>query len=280
MQCLMLLMLEARRLYLSFMHHKCWGILDYEVKFYGMAGNDEIADKIFNIIKKTPLNIENYITSGKRRTPFTDVFSDPTYANGLGERTFVNNIGAAWEYSSKNLNHSFFNSHIVCFGGTALVPQIHDNLTNLLKRAKKNNCITIVNTVYDFRNEKINPEVSWPFVKNAQDYGLIDILIMDCEEALKISGKNNIESAAEFFASTNVNSFIITNGTEDIYAKSSGSLFEKTEILRLPVSDQVKSDLRYNDGNKGDTTGCGDNFAGGIIFSLAFQIENKSNGQV
>ena len=104
---------------------------------------------------------------------------------GHGERTFVNNIGAAWDYYPEYLNRSFFDSHIICFGGTALVPQIHDNLTRLLAKAKNNDCITVVNTVYDFRNEKNDPGSPWPLVEDNGDYGLIDILIMDCEEAIE-----------------------------------------------------------------------------------------------
>ena len=220
------------------------------------------------------------MATGTKATPFTDVFSDPSYAGGHGERTFVNNIGAAWEYSPEHLNSSFFDSHIVCFGGTALVPQIHDNLTNLLTRAKDNNCITLVNTVFDFRNEKNNPGIPWPLMNSVEDYGTIDILIMDCEEALKMSGQNSIKKAADFFAYSKVSSFIITNGANDLYAESKGGLFEKPGLIRLPVSDKVKCNLKSTPGLKGDTTGCGDNFTGGIIASLAWQIKSKKKGQL
>ncbi|MDQ1296584.1 MAG: hypothetical protein QG611_562, partial [Bacteroidota bacterium] len=73
-------------------------INDYQVKFFGMAGQDETAELIFRIVRGTPLNINNYLSSAGKPTPFTDVFSDPGFDNGVGERTFVNNIGAAWDY--------------------------------------------------------------------------------------------------------------------------------------------------------------------------------------
>ena len=60
------------------------------------------------------------------------------------------------------LGDDFFDSDMVVFGGTALVPPIHDNLSGLLERAKSKGCITIVNTVFDFRNEKVNPGKKWP----------------------------------------------------------------------------------------------------------------------
>jgi len=251
----------------------------FEVKFFGLAGKDETAHKIFEIVQTTPLCIENYLTTSSKATPFTDVFSDSTYEGGHGERTFVNNIGAAWEYSPEHLNDSFFESQIVCFGGTALVPQIHDDLTNLLTRAKNNHCITLVNTVFDFRNERNNPGNPWPLVNSLEDYDKIDVLIMDCEEALKISGQQSIEKAADFFASTMVSSFIITNGANDIYAKSMGGIFGETTMIRLPVSEKVKLDLKSTPESRGDTTGCGDNFTGGIIASLAHQLQTRSKGQ-
>ena len=252
---------------------------EYKVKFFGIAGNDETAGKIFDIVHQTPLDIENYRSSGSGASPFTDVFSDPTYDNGHGERTFINNIGAAWDYSPDMLDDQFFSSHVTCFGGTALVPQIHDNLTNLLSKAKISNCITLVNTVFDFRNEKNNPGKPWSLGRSDESFPLIDILIMDCEEAIKISGQKTIENAAKFFTSTEVSSFIITNGAKNIFIWSGGSLFEKTKLLQMPVSDKVTYDLKSTPEMKGDTTGCGDNFVGGIIASLAWQLRNKSRGR-
>lgn len=251
----------------------------YKVNFFGIARTDEIAGKILAIVHQTPVNIENYMMIDSGATPFTDVFSDPTFDNGHGERTFINNIGAAWAYSPDMLTDRFFKSHITCFGGTALVPHIHDNLTDLLSKAKKNDCITLVNTVFDFRNEKINPGKPWPLGRSDESFPLIDVLIMDCEEAVKISGQRNIEEAATFFTSSGVSSFIITNGANNIFFWSDGRLFEKTNLAQLPVSEKVTEDLKSNHGIKGDTTGCGDNFVGGIIASLAWQLRNKSKGQ-
>jgi sugar/nucleoside kinase (ribokinase family) len=246
---------------------------DFDVKFYGNLGKDETATAILNKVKDTPLDISNYVMTGRRSSPFTDVFSDPHYDNGNGERTFVNNIGAAWDFLPTMIPDEFFHADIVCFGGTALVPQIHDNLSLLLKKAKKNNCITVVNTVFDFRNEKADPSSPWP-LGGDESFGLIDVLIMDYEEALKISGKHSLETAAGFFIEKQVSSFIITNGANDLTAYSSGRLFEKSGPLKLPVSRLVTPEIR----KKGDTTGCGDNFAGGIIASIARQRKIRETG--
>jgi len=253
---------------------------EFEVHFYGGTGDDETARQINQMVLKTPLNIERYCKISKKKTPFTDVLSDITYDSNQGERTFINNIGAAWDYTPDFLGEEFFRADIVCFGGTALVPQIHDNLTALLKRAKQGGCLTVVNTVFDFRNEKKNPDQPWPLVETPDDYRLIDLLIMDCEESLKISGQNTIDEAAGYFISQQIGAFIITNGSRDFCAYSNGDLFEKMDLINLPVSQKVAIDMARNPSSKGDTTGCGDNFAGGIIASLALQLKEKSGSKM
>lgn len=253
---------------------------DFEVKYFGISGNDHTSELIFQIIKDTPLDTSHYLSSSAKATPFTDVFSDPQYNDGHGERTFVNNIGAAWDFSPEMLTDDFFDADIVCFGGTALVPRIHDNLTDLLRRAKDKNCITVVNTVFDFRNEKQSPGKPWPLGMTKTSLGLIDILIMDHIEALRLSGQDSLNNAALFFRSSNVASFLITDGPGDVWVWSEGRFFRKKSLVRMPVSQKVMNDMKCSPEVKGDTTGCGDNFAGGVIASAAMQLKSLKPGQL
>jgi len=250
----------------------------YAVSFYGCTGTDETATFIREKVAKTPLKYDNYITLSGKNTAFTHVLSDPNFDGGYGERTFINNIGASWDYHPNLLPPSFFEADVVCFGGTALVPLLHDNLTNLLKKAKANKAITLVNTVFDFRNEKENPCEKWPLGNQSESFPLIDILIMDCEEVIKISGTSSIHDAAVYFEKSGVGAFIITNGSQDLLAFSNGSLFSSMEVTGFPVSEIVRQQLRENPDRKGDTTGCGDNFTGGVIASLAVQLRSKQKG--
>jgi sugar/nucleoside kinase (ribokinase family) len=137
----------------------------------------------------------------------------------------------------------------------------------------------VVNTVFDFRNEKKNPGVQWPLGDTDRSLKLIDLLMMDCEEALKISGCQTIDQAADFFISKEVSSFIITNGSKNLYAYSDGRLFEKVNLIQVPVSGKVIETLLQNPDLKGDTTGCGDNFAGGAVTSLATQLKSVNKGE-
>jgi sugar/nucleoside kinase (ribokinase family) len=110
---------------------------DADVIFYGTVGKDDISEKILSIVKQTPVRVDKYRIFSSN-SPFTDVLSDPDFDHGKGERIFVNSIGCAWEFLPEHLDDDFFHSDIVVFGGTALVPVIHDNLSELLQKAKKN----------------------------------------------------------------------------------------------------------------------------------------------
>ena len=243
-----------------------------EVRFYGRGGNDEIGRYLISSLQKTPVVLKDYKLINKE-TPSTIVLSDPTYENGHGERMFINSIGAAWDYRPDELDKDFFSSDIVVFGGTALVPQIHDNMTSLLLKAKSRGCITIVNTVFDFRNEKANPAERWPLGESDESYKYTDVLIADREEAMRLSGENDLQSAIKFFRQKQVSSLIITNGSKNITIYSNGSFFKSTELREMPVSQKVIEDQKYSGG---DTTGCGDNFAGGVIASVVSQLNSGS----
>jgi len=49
--------------------------------------------------------------------------------------------------------------------------------------------MTIVNTTYDEINESKSPGKRWPFGENTDEsFSYIDLLVMNKEEAIKISG--------------------------------------------------------------------------------------------
>jgi len=256
------------------------GLNEFETRFYGVAGNDETSKMIYKTLGNSKLDYSNYITVEGGSTPSTVVFSDPGYANGSGERSFVNTLGVAAIYTPDMLAPDFFDADIICFGGTALVPAIHDNLDVLLHLAKNKDCVTIVNTVYDFRSEKRNPGSPWPLVQRS-NYSLIDLLIMDKEEALRISGAHHMEEAVNFFIQSGVQAFIVTNGASKITVYSKEGLFLPTgQPMHLPVSQKASFDFNRISPEQRDTTGCGDNFAGGVIASVAKQLKLKHKGNL
>lgn len=245
-----------------------------EIHFVGKAGNDDYGKFLKKHLAKTPVILKDFKLIDKERTPSTVVLSDPSYDNGHGERMFINTIGAAWHMKPEDLEDDFFRSDIVVFGGTALVPNIHNNLFSLLRKAKKNGCITLVNTVYDFIHEKESPAEKWPLGESNKTYSYIDILITDKEEAKRLSGSESIDSALDFFIKKNSKTVIITNGVEDIGIYSDGSIFNTKGTFFIPVSEKIRTELKTL--KTGDTTGCGDNFVGGFIGSLINQIASEN----
>ena len=240
--------------------------------FKGAAGKDDTAFRIFKILEKTPLSSKNFkISDGM--TPFTDVLSDPNYNGGKGERTFINNVGAAWDLGPDDIDNSFFSSDVLLFGATALVPKLHDNLTSLLRKGRDAGKFNIVITVFDFRNEMKSPDKRWPLGENDESYKLLDLLIVDHVEALRLSGENNIDKAIAFFIKKGVKAFLVTNGAKDISIYSDGTAFRKLDLSFLPISSYVAKELAAHPERKGDTTGCGDNFAGGVISSVCSQLQ-------
>jgi sugar/nucleoside kinase (ribokinase family) len=143
-----------------------------------------------------------------------------------------------------------------------------------LRKAKDNHAITVVNTVYDFLNEKKNPLAPWPLGSSMETYKFIDLLITDMEEALRLSGQQTIDEALAFFKTTGVGAVVVTHGANPVHYYSKGMLFGYLEGSKS-VSVKIKETIVRNPEQAGDTTGCGDNFAGGVIASISTQLLDK-----
>ena len=108
--------------------------------------------------------------------------------------------------------------------------------------------------------------------ESEESYGYVDLLIADNEEAFRLSGEHDSHAAIKFFQDKKVSSLIITNGSKDIPTYSDGRFFNASGLTEMPVSRKVTDELKYTQG--GDTTGCGDNFVGGVIASVVTQLQN------
>jgi sugar/nucleoside kinase (ribokinase family) len=244
---------------------------DIMCHFQACIGNDQAGAAIRDFIAATP--VQAVFTSAPRTaSPSTVVLADPAANDGNGERSFLNTIGAAGVIHPDDLPTDFFFSDIVLFGGTALTPRLHDGLATLLRRAKSAGAITVVGTVYDFRNEKRNPDRAWPLGSPdaCQD---IDILVTDAVEAIRLTKASDLPGAARNFIDRGVGALVITNGEQGMLAWSGGRIFGHLPLGAYPVSAAVRTRLVGHPELFADTTGCGDNFLGGIVASLAMQIK-------
>jgi len=110
----------------------------------------------------------------------------------------------------------------------------------------------------------------WPIGDSDEVYCHLDVLVTDYTEALMYSGERNLANALRFFQRSGVGAIVVTNGLEPVRFWSGGSVCRTSEgevpIPAAVVQDKVRGLLPT-----GDTVGCGDNFAGGLIASLAMQ---------
>ncbi|MGM0432807.1 MAG: carbohydrate kinase family protein [Spirochaetota bacterium] len=238
--------------------------------FWTVAGTDDAGRRLRSFLAASPITQVN-IKQGTLPTPNTVVLSDPAY-NTYGERAFINTIGAAAQLHSEDLPETFFDADIAFFGGTALVPDIHDHLTTLLQKAKAHGCFTVVGTVYDFRNEKLHPGEPWP-LGEGDSYQYIDLLIVDEEEALRLTGTKTLDAAAEDLIRNRTGAFIITKGAKSVWAYAGGKPW-RPFTGKLPVCDSITDELIAHPEKKGDTTGCGDNYVGGVMADIACQLRD------
>ena len=245
---------------------------DIRYRFAGVYGQDLNGERLRALLTEIGFPLDDY-TLSELPTPCTDVLSDPTFAQGRGERTFLNTVGAATEYGPDSLPDDFFNAEIILFGATALVPPLHDSLDGLCRKAKEFNAFVVVTTVFDFRNEAMHPERHWPLV---DDYRNIDLLVTDREESLKISGAVDVREAVTWFLSKGCGAVLVTQGADDVLLGiDKTGTFESLKRTSMPTCHYADDIVASMDEPR-DTTGCGDNFVGGIIDSLALQMAESS----
>ncbi|MCL1993170.1 MAG: carbohydrate kinase family protein [Spirochaetes bacterium] len=250
-----------------------------EISFFGVKGNDESADFIESSIKRIPFSACRLVQK-EHPSPFTDVLSDRRYDGGRGERTFINMLGAAAHFSPEDLPGDFFSASIVAFGGTAILPKIHENLAGLLKQAREKGAITFVNLVHDFPSELAAPGRKWKLGAKDDAYPFIDVLVASKNEALKTTGAASVKDAIHWFISRGTQAVVITDGAQTVSFAAEKGVFSGTKISYLPVCHEVERELVYHPERAGDTTGCGDNFAGGVLADIAEQLAVVEKGKL
>ena len=253
---------------------------EWQIQFYTCMGNDPESERLIENLKRFPMTLCTDRAPGCS-VPSTVVLSDPSWHDGAGERSFVNTLGSALAFSPAMLDEGFFQSDICLWGGSALVPPLHDNLAFLTKRAREQGCLNIVGTVYDFRHQAAEPLHAWPLGGHDNPaYPWVDILITDREEARRLSLQESVEEAARFLLEQGCGACIITRGKDDVYVQTRSELFYPVPGKFFPVSGSILFELAENPEKRGDTTGCGDNFMGGVLVSVARQLDADPAGPV
>jgi sugar/nucleoside kinase (ribokinase family) len=87
----------------------------------------------------------------------------------------------------------------------------------------------------------------------------LDYFMPSIDEALEISGKDNVDAAAEYFMAMGAGGCVIKCGSDGAFVATAGGVREQVPVIR--------------DVNVVDTSGCGDSFCAGFNVGLANDMD-------
>ena len=170
-----------------------------------------------------------------------------------GERTFITNRnGSLWKTRAEDFNldilpgskllsyASFFNNPLVT--GEKLVP--------IFKKAKELGLIICA--------DMINPRLGETLEDIREALGYVDYFFPNREEAVGLSGADDLNDIADAFLSCGVGAVVIKTGSKGCFVKNADQSFAVDAIHGIDVID---------------TIGAGDNFVSGFITAL---LDGKS----
>jgi len=222
--------------------------LNGEVYFITKVGKDTHADMAFSLYKEAGVNTRNVIQDPSISTGVAGIMIDE---NGHNAINIV--AGAAAYLKNEDIDKSL---DTIKDSKIFLTQMETPDLTTMyaLKKAKENNCLTILNPAPARKIQK-------------EDFVLLDFFTPNETEAefylnKKIETEEDIKNAAKEFLNMGVKNIIITLGAKGIYFENKD---ESYFIEALKLKDDVI-----------DTTGAGDAFNGALAVALAKGSSYKS----
>ena len=221
--------------------------LNGNVNFITKVGNDSHADMALSLYKEVGVNIDCIMRDTNLSTGVAGIMIDENGNNAI-------NVFAG---AAKNLKNEDIDKNLEIFKKSKIFltqMETPDEVTLYsLKKAKENNCITVLNPA---PARKINKE----------DFFLLDFFTPNETEAefylnKKIETKVDIKNAAKQFLNMGVKNIIITLGEKGVYFANKD---QEYFIEALKLKNEVV-----------DTTGAGDAFNGAFVVGLANDLKFK-----
>lgn len=225
------------------------GALGGESLFFGAVGKDGFGDFLKATLVQFKVNTLNLIRSDK---PTTLAFVS-VEKSGARDFVFVRGADAVLDLSDLEVK-SYRATKIIHFGAATgfldghLGRTYHQLLINALADDK---CVTFdpnYRSAFWGNDKKGFVQRVMPFIEKAH------LIKMSDEEALIISGLNDLDMAKVFFKSRFEGTFAITLGEKGV------DLFNKDWSIHVPA---IEVDVK-------DTTGAGDAFIGALLYSLSY----------
>jgi sugar/nucleoside kinase (ribokinase family) len=235
------------------------------VTYYGLSGDDAAASRLRWLLAQTPLDLTCF-RQRPGRTAMTHVFSEPRAAGGQGDRFFVHVPGTAPALPDV-LGESFHQATVALYAGTALVPDLHRALPDLLAKSRRRGAVTVVATVHDAAADRdgrpwtLGGDEAWP---------LVDLLVGNEAEILRYGGRPTVEASVDALLERGLLAAVATRGAAPVYYRSVGGIFGESRG-HVPVPAALAAEVRDRAAHPGDTTGAGDNFLGGLLAAFFHQ---------
>jgi len=221
--------------------------LDGKVNFITKVGNDSHADMAFSLYKEAGVNVDCIIQDPNLSTGVAGIMIDEKGNNAIN--VFA---GAAAHLQNEDIDK---NMEVMKKSKIFLTQMETPDTTTMyaLKKAKDNDCLTILNPA---PARKINEN----------NFQLLDFFTPNETEAefylnKKIETNEDIKNAAKEFLNRGVKNIIITLGEKGIFFANKD---EKYFVDALKLKDEVV-----------DTTGAGDAFNGAFAVALANELKYK-----
>jgi ribokinase len=221
--------------------------LNGEVNFITKVGKDNHADMAFNLYKEAGVNTTSIAQDPNLSTGVAGIMIDE---NGHNAINIV--AGAAGHLQNEDIDK---NLDVIKKSKIFLTQMETPDLTTMyaLKKAKENNCVTI-----------LNPAPARKVAK--EDFSLLDFFTPNETEAefylnKKIETEEDIKNAAKEFLNMGIKNIIITLGAKGVY-------FENKEENYFIEALKLKEEVI-------DTTGAGDAFNGALAVALAKNYNYK-----
>ena len=221
--------------------------LNGEVNFITKVGKDTHADMAFSLYKEVGVNTKSIIQDSSLSTGVAGIMIDE---NGHNAINIV--AGAAAHLQNEDIDK---NLDVIKNSKIFLTQMETPDSTTMyaLKKAKENNCRTILNPAPARKIQK-------------EDFTLLDFFTPNETEAefylnKKIETVDDIKNAAKEFLNMGVKNIIITLGAKGVYFENKQ---ENYFVEALKLKDEVM-----------DTTGAGDAFNGALAVALARDTNYK-----
>ena len=223
--------------------------LGLDVGVAAAIGNDKNGKYILDELKKKKIDTKPLVEK-RINTAYTFAM-----ISSEGKRRYLTNWGANNYFVDTDINNSVLKKYgFIHLCGTFAMKSLDGQATtNLIKRAKKLNLITCMDTIY---NDKVNC-----FTLLKKSIPFIDIFFPSYEEAVQISKFKSIKKNIDFFKSFKIPIVGIKMGDKGSIVATNNSTFV-CPAFKVPVVD---------------TSGAGDAIMSGLIFSIIkkFSIEES-----